>query len=154
MLLDESTWQLTEAVDYQAGLGTLAARDPDLDWFAEYDGPRVDNADGSYTIPHVATFGHTAGLERRRGQLPGFEHRSDFVHGRRALVSPPADGNPAVLILELASNYTATLLTYDTDVNLNELAANLAAVDDRQWTAAGGSLLNCVPFESGCTDQS
>ncbi|HUF33940.1 MAG TPA: hypothetical protein VMN58_12110 [Acidimicrobiales bacterium] len=150
MLLGEPTWQLTEAVDYRAGLGALEARDPDVDWFAEYDGPRRDNADGSYTIPHVTTFGHRTGLERRRGQLPGFELRSEVVDGQPALVSAAVDGNPAVVILEVTADYTTTLLTYDVGVDLNELAAHLVAVDEQQWTAAGGSLLDCVPFEAGC----
>lgn len=150
VLLREPTWELTEAVDYRAGLGALEAQDPDLDWFAEYDGPRVDNADGSYTVPHVATFGHTAGLERRRSQLPGFELRSEVIDGQQALVSVAADGNPAIVIIEVTADYTTTLLTYDVGVDLNELAGHLVAVDEQQWTAAGGSLLDCVPFEAGC----
>jgi hypothetical protein len=153
MLLDEPSWQLTEAVDYRAGLGAIEALDPDLDWFAEYDGSRADNPDGSYTVPHVATSGHSAGLERRRGQLPGFEPRSEVVAGRQALVASAADGNPAVVILELAADYTATLLTYDAGIDLQDLAAHLIAVDEEQWTAAGGSLLDCVPFESGCSGE-
>jgi hypothetical protein len=153
MLLDEPTWQLTEAIDYRAGLGALEAQDPDLDWFAEYDGPRTDNPDGSYTVPHVATFGHGAGLETRSGQLPGLVLRSEVVAGREALVASAADGNPAVVILELSADYSATLLTYDAGVDLHDLAAHLIVVDDEQWTAAGGLLLDCVPFESGCTGQ-
>lgn len=154
MLLDEPTWQLTEAVDFRAGLGALEAQDPDLDWFAEYDGTRVDNPDGSYTVPHVATFGHTAGLERRRDQLPGFELLSEVVDGRQALVSSAAGGNPAIVIIEVTADYTTTLLTYDAGVDLNELATHLVVVDEQQWIAAGGSVLDCVPFESGCPGKS
>jgi hypothetical protein len=153
MLLDEPTWQLREAIDYRAGLGALKAQDPDLDWFADYDGPRVDNPDGSWTVPRVAISGHTAGLERRRDQLPGFELRSELVAGRHALVATAADGDPAIVILKVSADYTATLLTYDVGVDLNDLAVHLVAVDERQWTAAGGLLLNCVPFESGCSGQ-
>jgi hypothetical protein len=152
-LLDEPAWQLTDAVDYRAGLGALEERDPDLDWYAEYDGQRADNPDGSYTFPHVATFGHTAGLDARRSQLPGFEHRSAVVDGRQALVSRATDGRPAIVVIELASDYTATLLTYDLGVDLSELAEQLVAVDDQQWIEAGGSLLDCVPFEAGCSGQ-
>jgi hypothetical protein len=156
MLLDEPTWKLTEAVDYRAGLGALEDQDPDLDWFAEYDGSRVDNPDGSYTIPHVATFGHTAGLERRRGQLPGIELRSEVVDGNDALVSVAVDGDPAIAIIEVMPGYTTTLVTYDADVTIDlaDLASHLVAVDEEQWAAAGGSLLDCVPLEPGCRGES
>src|SRR5687767_14083061 len=61
VLVDDPQWRLREAIDYRAGLGPLGEQDPDLDWYAEYDGPRVDHGDGSYTIPAVSLFGHTTG---------------------------------------------------------------------------------------------
>jgi hypothetical protein len=151
MLLDNPTWQLQEAVDYRAGLGALGEHDPDLDWFAEYDGPRFDNDDGSYTIPHVATFGHTASLETRRDQLPGFDLRSETVDGRHALIASAAAGNPAIVVIEIAADYTTTALTYDGGVDLRDLATHLKTVDEQQWIAAGGTLLDCVPLEPDCT---
>lgn len=151
MLVDDRAWHLREAIDYRAGLGPLAEHDPDLDWNAEYEGARVDHGDGSYTIPAINLSGHNAGLEERGDQLPGFEFQSDDVGGRRALVAPAAGGNPAIIVIELATDYTATLLTYDDGVDVRHLALRLIVVDEQQWTAAGGTMLDCVPLEPACT---
>ncbi len=151
MLVADSPWELREAVDYRAGLGALGKTDPDLDWYVEYDGPRVDHDGGFYTIPHVVVSGHTAGLDKRRDQLPGFKFRSDLVGGRRALIAAAAGGNPAVVVIDLASDHTVTLLTYDDGVKLPDLALRLTAANEQQWIAAGGTMLNCVPLTPGCT---
>ena len=150
MLVTDPAWELREAIDYRAGLGPMGERDPDLDWYAEYDGPRVDQDDGSYTIPHLAIFGHTAGLEKRRDQLPGFDFNDDDIGSRAALIATPADGNPAIVVVELATDYAVTLLTYDDGVDLRDLAARLVAVDEEQWIEAGGTMLDCVPLEPDC----
>lgn len=154
MLVEDPEWKLREAIDYRAGLGPLGDQDPDLDWYAEYDGARVDHGDGSYTIPAITVFGHTAGLEERRDQLAGFEFRSDAVSGRRALVAAAAGGNPAVVVVEVTSEYTVTLLTYDEGVNVRDIAFRLTAADEQQWAAAGGTMLDCVPFQPGCAPDS
>ena len=149
-LLDVPGWDLQEAVDYRAGLGSLGAAEPDLDWYAEYVGPQIDNDDGSWTVPGVSVTGHTAGLEERRGQLAGFELRSEDVGGRRALVAAATERGPAIVTVELAPDYSVTILSYDDVVDLHELAARLVPVDEQRWVAAGGRMLECVPFEPGC----
>lgn len=150
MLVEDPRWELREAIDYRADLGSIGERDPDLDWFAEYDGPRVENDDGSYTIPHLTVFGHTAGLDRRREQLPGVELHGVRIGGRHTLIAEPADGNPAIAVIELDADYTATFLTYDEGVDLRDVALRLAPVNEQQWVGAGGTILDCVPFELGC----
>jgi hypothetical protein len=128
----------------------MGERDPDLDWYAEYDGPRVDRDDGSYSIPHLAIEGHTAGMEKRRDQLPGFDFTDHDVGSRAALSATTADGNPAIVVVEVATDYSVTLLTYDDGVDLRHLAARLVAVDEAEWIEAGGTMFDCVPLEPGC----
>lgn len=150
LLLDHPQWQLQEAVDYRAGLGQLGELEPDLDWYAEYEGTQIDGDDGAFTIPSITFSGHTAGLEERADQLPGFGFRAEDTGGRRTLVAAPSGANPGVVLLELAPDYSVTLLSYDEVVDLRDLAARLTPVDERQWIAAGGQMIDCVPLEPGC----
>lgn len=149
-LLERSDWHLQEALDYRAGLGPLGEIEPDLDWYAQYEGPRIDHDDDSWTIPTAKLAGYTAGLEALRSQLPGFEFGSEDVGGRPALVAAAANRNPAVVILELQADYSVSILSYDDVVDLRYLAAGLVLVDEQQWVTNGGQMLDCVPFEPGC----
>ena len=149
-LLDSSGWELRTGLDYRAGLGALDKAEPDLDWSASYDGPRVDGADGSYTIPRVRVSAHFSDLEGRRKHLAGFELAPGTVNGRTALVGQGGGGTPRVVLLELAPDYSLMLLTYDDPVDLEKLAAALAPADEKGWIAAGGKVLDCVPGESNC----
>lgn len=142
VLLNDASWTVGEAIDY-IGPGPFAEMDPDLDWYAEYEGPRIDNPDGSHTVPSVTLFGHTTGLQVRKGQLPFFDFRSGQLSGRAALIAGRKDGNPAVVIVELVKGSSVTLLSYDEQADLVGLAGRLRLVDERQWAAAGGRRLAC-----------
>jgi hypothetical protein len=150
VLLEASGWHLQEAVDLRGGLGPLAEGDPDLDWYAEYVGPRIDHDDHSYTVPTARISGHTAGLEALRAQLIGFELGSEDIGGRPALTAAAADRNPGVVLVELRGDYSITILSYDDVVDLRDLAGRLAQVDEQQWLEAGGQMLDCVYLEPGC----
>lgn len=150
VLLEASGWQLQEAVDYRAGLGSLSQGEPDLDWYAEYIGPQIDHDDRSFTIPTARISGHTAGVEALRVQLTGFEFVSEDIGGRQALIAAAANRNPGVVMVELRPDYSIMILSYDDVVDLRDLAARLVQVDEQQWLKAGGQMLDCVPFEPGC----
>ena len=152
VLLDHPDWRLKEALDYRAGLGPLGKMDPDLDWYAEYDGRRIDHGGGSFTVPAVNVSGHTAGLDERREQLGalGFDGRPAEIRGRRALFAPAARGNPSLIVIELGPGYSVTLLSYDEVVDVRDVAALLVPVDEQAWVAAGGQMIHCAPFEPGC----
>lgn len=153
VLLERPDWHLQEAVDYRAGLGQLSGVEPDLDWYAEYVGPRIDHDDRSYTIPTARISGHTASLEAYRDQLTGFgfEFVSEDLGGRQALVAAAANRNPGVVIAQLQANYSVSILSYDEVVDLRDLAAGLVLADEQRWVTAGGQMLDCVPFTPGCT---
>lgn len=89
--------------------------------------------------------------DTREEQLPGFDLRSHNVDGRKALVAAAAAGNPAVIVIEVATDYTLTLLIYDDGVDLEELATHLKFADEQRWLAAGGTMLDCVPLTPDCT---
>ncbi len=150
VLLEAPGWELQEAVDYRAGLGPLDQVEPELDWYAEYIGSRIDHDDSSFTVPTARVSGHTAGVEALRAQLVGFELAPEVIGGRQALVAPPADRNPGIVLVELRPDYAITVLSYDDVVDLRDLAARLVQVDERRWSDAGGQVLDCVPFEPGC----
>ena len=150
VLLERPDWQLQEAVDYRAGLGSFGQAEPDLDWYAEYVGPRTDHDDRSFTVPTARVSGHTAGLEALRTRLVGFEFGSDDLGGRRALVAEAADRGPGVVLVELEADYSVMVLSYDDVVDLRDLADGVVPVDEQQWMEAGGQLVDCVPSEPGC----
>jgi hypothetical protein len=150
VLLGRPDWQLQEAVDYRAGLGSFGEAEPDLDWYAEYFGPQIDHDDGGFTVPTARVSGHTTGLEAVRARLVGFEFGSEDLGSRRALVAEAANRNPAVAVVELGAGYSVMVLSYDDAVDVRDLAGGLVPADEQQWIAAGGQLLDCVPFEPGC----
>ena len=150
VVLERPGWQLQEAVDYRAGLGSFGEVEPDLDWYAEYVGPQIDHNDRSFTVPTARVSGHAAGLEAVRARLVGFEFGPEDLVGRQALVAAAAERSPGVVIVELEAEYSVMVLSYDDVVDLRDLAGRLVPVDEREWVAAGGQLLDCVPFEPGC----
>ena len=150
VLLERPGWQLHEAVDYRAGPGPLSDGEPELDWYAEYEGPRIDHDARSFTVPTARISGHAATLEALSAQLTGFAFVSEDVGGRQAVVAAPADRRPGIVIVALGAGYSVMALSYDDVVDLRHLAAGLAPVDEQQWVAAGGQVLDCVPFEPGC----
>lgn len=150
-VFQDSAWELKEAVDYPDDLGPLASTEPDLDWYAESE-RFVPLADSSAVEGQsLRLSGHRSGLDQYAAQLLGADLNETQVGGRRALVGIGADGKPALLTVEVGSDYTFMLLSYELDpAELVDAAARVDAVCQAEWVAAGGQILDCVPAEPDC----
>lgn len=109
MVFDSEGWDLKEAVNL-AGPGPLAAVEPSLDWYAEYD--RLVPIAGGREGQDVRLSGHHAGLAEHRSDLRGFDATEGDINGRPALWGVFADGKPTVVTIAFDEQYTIMMLSY------------------------------------------
>ena len=150
-VFQDPEWEPKEAVDYPEDLGPLAAIEPDLDWYAESERfvPLTDPS--TVEGQNLRLSGHEAGLDEHAAQLLDADLTETQVGGRRALIGTGADGQPALLTHAVGPDYTLMLLSYELEPDeLVEAAAQLDAVCQVAWVAAGGQIVDCVLAEPGC----
>lgn len=148
-LLDEPGWHLKRAIHFRAGRGAFERTEPALEWVAEYDGPREDHADGSYTIPAVRVSGHALSRTELAERLPGFSFEPAEDQRPRVAVREGTESRPHLALIEWTTDSSVMLLSYD-PVDLRRLAERVAPATEETWRAAGGRILDCVPPDRGC----
>jgi hypothetical protein len=148
--LDAEGWELREAVNLAAP-GPLAADEPSLDWYAEYE--RLVPIAGGEEGHDVRLSGHTAGLAEHRSELRGFDATEGDINGRSALWGVGADGKPAVVTIAFDERYTIMALSYALELDdLRRVATQLLPTSQNEWIAHGGKILECLPTDPACKD--
>lgn len=150
-LYENPDWESRDGADYAAGLGPLEEIEPSLDWSFEYERftPSPDGA--AVEGVSLRLSGHYAALVTQQDELPGFQTDDAEIADRRAYTGVSPEGEPTVVGLDVADDYTLMLLSYGLPLDdLVEIAASVNRVCQRDWIEAGGEILDCDPFEAGC----
>jgi hypothetical protein len=134
-LLERSGWTLVGA---GVPLGIVAS-EADMIWYAEYDGPRIDRPDGSYTIPHVVVSGYRVGVRAVADQLSQFGYELDGDGESGVLVARASTGAAGLALLPLGEG-AISMLSYDlSSEQLAELIPSLVTAPVAAWLAATAS---------------
>ena len=134
-LLDQPEWRLVGA---GVPLGIMAS-DADMIWYAEYDGPRADHPDGSYTIPHVVISGYLVDAPGAADQTRAFGYELEATGTSGVLVARASSGLAGIALLPLDEG-AVSLLSYDlSSEQLAELIPDLVTIPVAAWLAATAS---------------
>lgn len=153
MVFESEGWQLRQAVRSLAGGGPLEVVEPSLDWWAEYE--RLVPIAGGREGQDVRLSGHTLALAEHRNELTGVDLTEGELDGRPTLWGTSPEGKPAVVTIALDERYTIMVLSYALALDeLRRVAAELAPATEAEWIAHGGQIVDCLPTDPACDDDS
>lgn len=153
VIFDNADWKFSEAVDYPPDLGPLAAVEPSLDWYAEYERLIPHTDEQSIEGQGLRVSGHEVDLASHRVELIGANLTAATVNGKDALAGAGPDSKPAFVTVAFGENYTVMLLSYElASTDLLEIAGKLRPACSEEWVEAGGQVLECVPFDPDCIE--
>ncbi len=143
LLLEDPSWHLVEAVDYDAAspfaTGATAVL-PAIDWFAEYDHDPVDLGGGAERIDHLVTSVVNGPMDEvAEGYATLGSVCESIVAGSWTALgcSGPERGQDGVLLE--AGDLTVVVDSPDLTVDeLASIAAALEPADASAWITAGG----------------
>lgn len=144
-----------EAIDYPEDGGLMEGVEPSLDWYGEYE-RFIPSADGdSVEGVSLRLSGHHAALDEHQDELRGFDPKEREIDGRRAFAGIGPDGAPSIVTMAVADDYTLMLLSYGLELEeLMDIASAVEWVCQPAWVEAGGQVLDCLPTEGGCVEDS
>lgn len=142
-------WEQRRAIRPLSRPAQLVEVEPSLDWWSEHERRvtqgQVTEAQG------LRLSGHHVGVDDHAQKLPGAVLDEGTIGSYRVLSSTSPEGKPAIVLIAVGTSSTIMALSYELSVEeLLSLAADVVVVNEDEWIAAGGRMVDCLPPEPGC----